>query len=169
MNIDEMKLILVNGSTMEFLSALDCYEIRNIDGFGNNILHYFIKLCSNSSPPTTTKDWMLIIDTLLQADMNLEEKQTSGNGCSPLHLAVLNHLTSIAEYLISIGADTNSTNRRNMPILFTALMSNDLSTNEWFVDILLKSGANPDFVLPEGETVKDLALGISNRNFSKYF
>lgn len=169
MDIDEIKLILVNGSTPEFLTALNHYDAHCSDNFGNNILHYFIKLCANSSPPETTKDWIPIINALLQAGIDLEEKQTKGNGCSPLHLAVLCHMTKIAEYFIRLGADTNSTNSRNMPILVTALLSNNLNTNEWFVNKLLKNGADPNFVLPDGRTVKDLALNISNRDFQKFF
>ena len=77
-SIEDMKTILVDGTIEEFLDALNQYDINSKDSFGNNILHYYIKLCANSAPPKTTAEWKRMIAALLGAGISLEEKQTKG-------------------------------------------------------------------------------------------
>ena len=168
-DIEEMKLLLVNSSTKEFLAALPSFDMQCQDKYGNNILHYYIKLCANSVPPATVNDWKLIIKSLLEVGVSIEEKQQKGNGHTPLHMAVSCHLQDITSYLIELKADVNATNSNGMPILFTALMSNDEETIDYFIDVLLKSGADENFKLPDGETVKEFALRISNQDYAKHF
>ncbi len=54
-------------------------------------------------------------------------------------------------------------------ILETALLSNALSSIDWFVKKLIDSGADTSLITPSGDTIKDFALNISNRDYSKYF
>ena len=43
MNIDDLKLILLNKPLSEIETALDDFSIASFDNYGNNILHYYVK------------------------------------------------------------------------------------------------------------------------------
>ncbi|WJS95695.1 ankyrin repeat domain-containing protein [Flavobacterium johnsoniae] len=162
--IEELSRILFNSNFIEFKETLTDYNILEVDNFGNNILHCYIKESENLK--MSYKD---VIDIILSKGLNINQKQSKGNfKRSPLHLAVFMKLENIVNYLIELGADVNSTDANGNSIIWTAVMFYR-DQNGFFIEKLIKSGANINLENNNGISAFCLANSISNSDVKKFF
>lgn len=164
MNIEEIKLVLLKSDLKAFKKALDEYDIKEVDNFGNNILHYYIKESKN-----LTLNYKEVIDLVLSKGLDINAKQTKGAfKRSPLQLAVFMKLKDITDYLIKLGADVNSTDANGNSVLWTAVMfyrDND----GYFIEKLIKSGADIHQKNDHGKSPIQMAYAVDNNDAKKFF
>lgn len=105
-----------------------------------------------------------LVESLLSGDIKIARAQLQGAasinvrlpqrknrpaGETPLMLAAERGYLPIVRLLISLGAKINETNKFRQPALLYAVRENHLST----VNLLLKSGADPNLVMMDGDFV----------------
>lgn len=82
-------------------------------------------------------------------DVRLPQRKNRPKRETPLMLAAERGCLPIVRHLISFGTNINATNEFRQPALMYAVRENQLST----VNLLLKSGADPNLVMVDGDFV----------------
>lgn len=160
---DNAKGDFLNCETTEKLRLfLDRYDLSGFDKFGNNILHYYLKNIG-----AFKLGWREIIPEILRRGLGIDQKQSSGNGQSPLHIAIQLKEKDIFAYLIESGADVNSTDANGNSPIWIAVMG--YRGDGYFVETLLQHGADGRIKNNAGVSAIKLAKTIANYDVEKYF
>jgi len=162
---NELKIKLLACDSAEKLEAfLNEYEIDSLDNSGNNILHYYLNNITSFS-----LSWKVVIPCILQKGLDINQKQAKGTfGRSPLHISVFAKEKEISEYLITMGADVNSTNKTGNSIISTAVMWYR-EQDGYFIELLLKHGADIYLENQSGISAIGLADSIASSDVAKFF
>ena len=164
---NEKKEEFLNCDTIEKLKTfLDNYDIKGVDKFGNNILHYYL----NNEQSFKLK-WDKIIPEILNRGLDINAKQSTGQfGRSPLHLSVFCQRKEITEYLINSGADVNSRDAYGKTVLSVAVSRYCyLEQDGFFIELLINRGADVYLENNYGISAISLARNIENYDVAKYF
>jgi ankyrin repeat protein len=102
LDIDEVKLIILNNSLREIKEALNHFHIASFDQNGNNILHYFIK--SDKSLGVNAEN---IVQLFVDAGIDINAKQAKMPKRTALQLVVLKRLRAVFDLLLREGVDVN--------------------------------------------------------------
>ncbi|NDV68300.1 ankyrin repeat domain-containing protein [Dysgonomonas sp. 25] len=161
---NEMKVEFLNCDTVEKLRVfLNNYEIDNSDKFGNNILHYYL-----NNTKSFALAWNIVIPEILNTGLDIDKKQSKGEfGRTSLHIAIIQEEKDIAKYLIHQGANIDAVDANGNSLIWTAVMK--YNGDGYFIEMLIKNGA--DVYLENNYEVSaiDLAKSISNKDVAKYF
>ena len=145
----------------EFLTSI---SINGFDEYGNTILHYYLK-----NPDAVPLNGQLVVTTILRKGIDINAQSTTGKfRHTPLSLSLNNGLKDIFELLLDFGADVNVPTANGNPVLFNVMMKPQLD-QEFFIQRLLKYGADIHQKNDHGVSPADLADSISNAGFKKYF
>ena len=164
--IEDIRLLLFNSDYESLKEARDDYDINSIDSSGNNILHFYLLQYKSINI-----EWKLVLDLFISKKIDINAKQLKGGfKRSPLHIAVLQNQKEIANYLISLGAEIDSTDANGNTILSTAVMWWDRIDDDYFVKTLIEKGANINQENNHGRSPKMSALeNDGNEEIHKYF
>ena len=163
MNIDELKLILLNGSFSEIEAALRDFDISSFDRNGNNILHYYVGSYETVKMPVED-----MIQLFLDFGININATQLKMAKRTALHLAVLKKSKDVFDILLKKGADVNVQDGNGNPPLFNAVFVYD-DDDGYFIETLIANGALVDLMNNYGVSPKGLAETIANYNPKKFF
>jgi ankyrin repeat protein len=163
LNIDELKLVLLNGSVSGIKQALSHFDIASFDRNGNNILHYFLK--SDASEQIQAE---IMIQLFIDAGIDINAKQVKMPKRAALHLAVLKKLKPVFVMLLRNGADVNIQDGNGNTVLSEAVMvyRND---DGYFIETLIANGARIDIANNYGVTPKGLSDTIANYDSKMFF
>jgi ankyrin repeat protein len=163
LDIDGLKLILLNNSESEIKEALNHFDLSSFDRNGNNVLHYFIK--SDVSEKRQAED---ILRFFIDAGIDINAKQTKMPKRTALHLAVMKKLKNVFDILLRNGADINAQDGNGNTALSEAIMAyrND---DGYFIETLIANGARIDLANNYGVTAKGLSDTIANYNSKIFF
>jgi ankyrin repeat protein len=143
---------------------LDSISINGFDEYGNTILHYYLK-----NPDAVPLDRKLVVTRLLQKGININAQSTAGKfRHTPLNLSLNNGLKDIFDLLLHFGADVNVPTANGNPVLFNVMMKPQLD-QAFFIQRLLKYGADIHQKNDHGVSPADLSDSISNSDLKKYF
>ena len=148
-SLDEMRGILANGTTQDFLEALPEYDILTTDGFGNTLLHLYLHQLMEKCHATKLDDWRVYVGNILDMGLPIDIKNKR-LGYTPLALSLACHNKALCEYLIYRGADVNEIDRYGKTILLCAVMS-----AEEMIPLLIEHGANIEALTPQGVTIRN--------------
>src|SRR5690348_12648356 len=117
MDIDDLKLILLEKSFSEIEEALRHFDINSFDRNGNNILHYYVN--NSESVKVPVED---MIQLLLDFGININATQLKLSKRTALHLAVLGKSKDVFDVLLKRGADVNVQDGNGNAPLFNAVI-----------------------------------------------
>jgi uncharacterized protein len=152
---DDAKSLLYKNDFNGFVALVGKFENLNfVDKDGKTILVYSI-LHNNQ----------LFLKYLIErgVDVNLAD----GNGWSPLHFSVNEYLVGITQLLLDKGAKVNAQDNFGNTVLWRAVFSS--KGRGEIIEILLRSGANPQIKNNFGVSTLDLANTIDNYNVKQFF
>ena len=163
MNIDDLKLILLNKPLSEIETALDDFSIASFDNYGNNILHYYVKNYESIKLPAES-----IIQLSINRGIDINARQSKKDKRTALQLAVMKKAKQIFDILISNGADVNIQDGNGNVALSDAVFwyRND---DGHFIETLIAKGARVDIENNYGVTPKRLSDTIANYDSKKFF
>ena len=167
MNIEEIKIILLKSDLSEFINALDSFNVNEHDNFGNNILHYYLKHVNDLS--LNFKD---IFEVVLDKGLSIDDKQSKGQfQRSCLSISVVLNLRDVFDFLINKGANINSVDANGNSILNAAVFnySKDTDNYGYYIEELLKYGADPFLRNKYDVSAYSLAESIANTDVKKFF
>lgn len=167
MNIEDLKLILLDNNLERLSDSLDKFDIGEQDKFGNNILHYYLKQANELNYKPND-----IIDLFQKRGLELNSKQESGKfGYAPIHLTVLSNLKDSFDALLKKKVNPNIQDQHgNTPLYFAVFnyMKAPVSY-EYYIKELLNAAANPDLKNNYDVSPKSLANTITNSDVRKFF
>ena len=163
MDIDQSKLVLLNGSLDEVKSALKAFEINSFDKHGSNILHYYVK--NNEAIKLPAED---IIQLFIDFGININLNQSKNLKKAALHFAVLCNARNIFDILLKKGADVNIKDANGNTALSDAVFTYR-GDDGYFIETLIASGADVDLINNYGVSPKSLAETIANYDTKKFF
>lgn len=158
--IEEMKLELLNNNSDNFMQTLTDYDINSKDKYGSNLLHYYIM---NSKAITLSSS--MIISELATKGLDINEKRKDGR--SSLYLSVQYQLKDVFGLLLDFNADLDAQNINGNTPLWEAVMQ--YNGDGFFIEQLMKRGANPDIENKYGVSPKSLAKTVANNDVGKFF
>ena len=163
LNIDELKLTLLNTSFGEIEAALRNFDIASFDRNGDNILHYYAVAYKSVQAPVEN-----MIQLFIDFGININATQSKMAKRSALHLAVLKKSKDIFDVLLRKGADVNVQDGNGNVPLFNAVFvySGD---DGYFIETLISNGARVDIINNHGVSPKILAERIANYDTRKFF
>ena len=141
--IEDMKLELLSDDSNRFIQALIDYDINSKDKYGSNLLHYYIMNYKSIVHPAG-----VIIPEFVKKGLDINEKRKDGR--TALYLSVQYQLKGIFELLLNHNADIDM-------------------QDGFFIEQLLKNGANPDIKNNYGVSPKSLARTIANYDVRRFF
>jgi ankyrin repeat protein len=163
MNIDELKLILLNNSVSEVKAALNDFDLASFDRNGNNILHYYVMSRASFKMPVET-----IIQLFIDFEININANQSKMAKRTALHLAVLKKSKDVFDILLNKGADVNKKDGDGKVPLSEAVFVYR-GDDGYFIETLISNGANVDVINNYGVSPKGLAETIANYDTKKFF
>ena len=128
------------------MQTLIDYDIKSKDKYGSNLLHYYIMNYDSIVHPAG-----VIISEFIKKGLDINDKRKDGR--TALYLSVQYQLKGIFELL-------------NTP-LWEAVMR--YRGDGFFIEQLLKNGANPDIKNNYGVSPKSLARTIANYDVRRFF
>lgn len=158
--IEELKLELLNSNWDNFINALIDYDVNSKDKYGSNLLHYYIMNYKVIVHPAN-----MIISELIKKGLDINEKRKDGR--SALYLSVQYQLKDVFELLLNIGIDLDAQNINGNTPLCEAVMQ--YRGDSFFIEELLKRGANPNVRNKYKVSPKSLANTIANTDVRKFF
>jgi hypothetical protein len=153
MDIDDLKLVLLNSDLSALEAALIDFDITSFDKYGNNILHYFVKSHESVKIPAES-----IIQLLIDCGVDVNTRQSKMPKRTALHFAVITKAKHVFDVLINKGADVNIQDGDGNVALFNALMRDN---DGYSLETLFSKGARGDIAHNWGVTPM---LTISIRN-----
>ena len=158
--IEDMKLELLSDDSNRFIQALIDYDINSKDKYGSNLLHYYIMNYKSIVHPAG-----VIIPEFVKKGLDINEKRKDGR--TALYLSVQYQLKGIFELLLNHNADIDMQNANGNTPLWEAVMQ--YKGDGFFIEHLLKNGANPDIENNNGVSPKLLARTIVNYDVRRFF
>ena len=158
--IEDMKLELLSDDSNRFIQALIDYDINSKDKYGSNLLHYYIMNYKSIVHPAG-----VIIPEFVKKGLDINEKRKDGR--TALYLSVQYQLKGIFELLLNHNADIDMQNANGNTPLWEAVMQ--YKGDGFFIEHLLKNGANPDIENNNGVSPKSLARTIANYDVRRFF
>lgn len=158
--IEEMKLELFGDNLDKFVQSLIDYDIKSKDKYGNNLLHYYIMNCDEIVHPAD-----VIISEFLKNGLDINDKRKDGR--TALYLSVQYQLKEIFVILLEHGADLDLQNVNGNTPLWEAVVQ--YKGDGFFIEHLLKKGANSEMVNNYGVSPKSLAKTIANNDVRRFF
>lgn len=164
-SINEMKQALLKSDFENFKKKLENYDANEFDGFGNNILHLYIK-----ERKRIDIDYKRIIDVLMKRGLDIEGKVSNKYVFGTvLQLAVSMKQKDIFDYLIDCGANVNATNSYGNSILITAIMNYNNDDDGYYIKKLIECKANIYQENNRGISPISLVNSFDNNDVKKYF
>jgi len=164
LNIEELKLILLNGSLTDIKVALNSFDMASFDKNGSNILHYYVR-----SHKSVQMHAEIIIQLFMDFGIDVNAKQLKIRKRTALQLAVLMQSRVIFNTLLKIGADVNIQDRNGNVALFDAMFVYSRGDDGYFIKTLISNGANVDVMNNYGVSPKGLSETIANYDTKKFF
>lgn len=167
MTIDDLKLVLLNNNLTELSEATSKANIAEQDKFGNNILHYYLKHVGSLQYKPAD-----IIRLFKTKGLNLDARQEKGQfGYAPLHLAILYNQAEVFNILLQEKVNPDIQDKNGNTPLSSAVFNylKDTASHQYFIEVLLKAGANPGLMNNHGVSAKSLAESIGNADVGKFF
>lgn len=167
MNIEDLKLILLDNNLEKLSDSLNKFDIEEQDKFGNNILHYYLKHANDLNFKPND-----IINLFQKKGLDLNSKQEKGKfGYAPIHLAVLNNLKDAFNVLLKKKINQNIQDQNGNTPLYFAVFNyiKDPVSYEYYIKELFKAKANPDLKNNYDVSPKSLANTIANADVRKFF
>jgi ankyrin repeat protein len=163
LDIEEVKLILVQESFTHIIRALNNFDIACFDKYGNNVLHYYVKNNESIDVPPER-----MIQLLIDLGIDINAKQTKSPERTALQLALMKKSKLIFDILLKKGVDVNIKDvNGNVPLL-DAVMSYK-GDDGYFIKALISNGARVDIKNNYGVTPKGLSDDIANYNSQEFF
>jgi ankyrin repeat protein len=163
MDIDDLKLVLLNSDLSALEAALIDFDINSFDKNGNNILHYFVKSHESVKIPAES-----IIQLLIDCGVDVNTRQSKMPKRTALHFAVINKAKHVFDVLINKGADVNIQDGDGKVALSEAVFWYR-DDDGYFIETLLSKGARGDIANNWGVTPKGLAETVTNYDLKKFF
>lgn len=162
-NIEDLKIVILKSDLKALEKALINYDINSVDKYGNNILHFCIKnhRSINFEPNILCKKFTSL-------GINSNAKQKNSDQRSGLYIAVLLKTKEWFLALVESGVNIDSVDSNGNSPLWQSVM-NYTDGNDFFVEELLKLGADPGLKNKHGISPKELAYGLDNTNRRKFF
>ncbi|MCS2964229.1 ankyrin repeat domain-containing protein [Bacteroides thetaiotaomicron] len=158
--IEDMKLELLSDNSNKFMQTLIDYDIKSKDKYGSNLLHYYIMNYDSIIHPAG-----VIISEFIKKGLDINDKRKDGR--TALYLSVQCQLQDIFEILLNSNADLDIQNVNGNTPLWEAVMR--YRGDGFFIEQLLKNGANPDIKNNYGVSPKSLARTIANYDVRRFF
>lgn len=170
LQIEDLKKVIVNLNFSELREALENYNIKEQDKFGNNILHYYLNFLNNNRE--AGNDFKNIIHAFLKKGLDINEKQITGPfQRTPLQMSVVLNLREVFDFLLEKGADINAVDANGNTILFNAVFNYNKDNENYghYITTLLKNNADPTIENSHKVSALSLSQSIANTDVSKYF
>ncbi|HZY38821.1 MAG TPA: ankyrin repeat domain-containing protein [Mucilaginibacter sp.] len=163
LNIDELKLILINKSLIEIKAALGNFDVACFDKNGNNILHYYLKGDQSLQTHATS-----VIQLFIDLGIDINAKALKMPKKTALHIAVLMKSRPIFDVLLKNGVDVNVKDGNGNTALSDAVYVYR-GDDGYFIETLISNGAQVDVMNNYGVSPKGLAETIANYDTRKFF
>jgi ankyrin repeat protein len=163
MQIDDLKVVLLNKSLSDVEAALNNFDLASFDKYGNNILHYYVKSYKSVNIPAES-----IIKLFVDRGIDINTKQSKMPRRAALHFAVIDRSKQIFDVLINNDADVNIQDGDGNVALHNAVFffRND---DSYFIETLIAKRARVDIANNYGVTPKSLSDTIANYDSKRFF
>lgn len=158
-DIDPHEIRSMRESILNHFAIID-YDIKSKDKYGSNLLHYYIMNYDSIVHPAG-----VIISEFIKKGLDINDKRKDGR--TALYLSVQCQLQDIFEILLNSNADLDIQNVNGNTPLWEAVMR--YRGDGFFIEQLLKNGANPDIKNNYGVSPKSLARTIANYDVRRFF
>lgn len=147
--IDKIFQSIRLGEKQSFLSIIDAIDINTVNELEQNMLHEAIAY-----------DQPDIVEILLQRRINVNQRDVKGQ--TPLHYCGLKNMTVFAREILAYGGNHSAGDNYGNEPLWTAVFN---ARGEYdTVDLLIKSGANPNHKNNNGKSPLDFANQIGDED-----
>lgn len=171
-SLDEMRMLLANGTAQDFVCALPDFDILTTDSFGNTLLHLYLHRLMECHHAPALDDWEFYVSSLLKAGIPVDAKNKR-LGATHLNSSLACHNKELCEYLIQHGADVNAVDKYGKSILLCAILSrNGTAWDETIIPLLIENGADMEAPAPSYGTVRNFVAKLSdvgNELLKSYF
>jgi uncharacterized protein len=161
--IEELKLVLLDKSLGEIEAALRDFDISSFDKYGNNILHYYVKNYESVQIPVES-----IIQLFIDFGINISATQSKSPKRTALQLAVMDKSRIVFDVLLKKGADVNVKDGDGNVALSDAVFVYR-GDDGYFIEALISNGARVDVKNNYGVSPKGLSDTIANYNSKMFF